>query len=280
VRRSTWPLLLLLIPFLSHAAPGVATSEPAEPAEPAQISRTELVSMTGEITALDQASRTITIRGPLGGELEATVEKDVKNLGQVKVGDMVTIAFFQKIALSATRKGEPNPLFTGGSATTAAPGDMPAAYASKQTKETVSVFSVDAENRSVVLQGEDGTLFPVDVKRPEFVAKLSELRAGDQIDIVTTQAVITGVTPAGKGEKPAVTYAASTLIVEKGEVLRRVNHTLFIRNDRGRIVKVNVDPDFKFMLNGEEATVLDVQAGTKLSRTAFRITDAVSFEGE
>ena len=280
MRRSTWPLLLLLIPFLSHAAPGVATSEPAEPAEPAQISRTELVSMTGEITALDQASRTITIRGPLGGELEATVEKDVKNLGQVKVGDMVTIAFFQKIALSATRKGEPNPLFTGGSATTAAPGDMPAAYASKQTKETVSVFSVDAENRSVVLQGEDGTLFPVDVKRPEFVAKLSELRAGDQIDIVTTQAVITGVTPAGKGEKPAVTYAASTLIVEKGEVLRRVNHTLFIRNDRGRIVKVNVDPDFKFMLNGEEATVLDVQAGTKLSRTAFRITDAVSFEGE
>jgi hypothetical protein len=32
------------------------------------------------------------------------------------------------------------------------------------------------------------------------------------------------------------------------------------------------------MLNCAEATVADVRAGTRLSRTAFRITDAIAFE--
>ena len=59
-----------------------------------------------------------------------------------------------------------------------------------------------------------------------------------------------------------------------------VGNTLFIRNNAGRIIKVAVDPDYKFMLNGKEATVADIEAGTKLSRTAFRITDAIAFEGD
>ena len=275
MRRGSSLLLLLVTPFLLHCATGGASKDAAEPS---QTSMSEIVSMTGEITALDLSSREITIRGPLGGELEAEVGDDVKNLGQVKVGDMITVAYYQSVALSATKKGESNPLFTGGSASTAAPGERPSTSVSAQDKETVTVVSVDAAKRSVVLQGEDGTLFPVEVKRPEFVEKLKGLRAGDQIDVVTTEALITEVSPAGEGEKPSVTYAAATLIVDQGEVLRRVGNTLFIRNERGRVVKVNVDPDFKFMLNGKESTVADVQAGTRLSRTAFRVTDAAAFE--
>ena len=268
--------LLLLVAFALFRA---STAAAAESSEPAQTTVAELVSMTGEITALDPATRAITIRGPLGGEVDAEVSKDVKNLAQVKVGDMVSVAYYQSIALSATKKGEPNPLFTGGSSTTALPGATPRASTSKQKKETVTVVSVDVKRRSVVFQGADGTLFPVEVERPEFVEKLKNLKAGDQIDVVTTEAVIIEVTPAAKGDKPTMTYAASTLIVDKGEVLRRVGNTLFIRNNAGRIIKVAVDPDFKFMLNGKEATVADIEAGTRLSRTAFRITDAIAFEG-
>jgi hypothetical protein len=271
----------LALPLLaSSLLLGASGALAAESAEPAQTTVAELVSMTGEITALDAGSRSITIRGPLGGELEAEVDEAVKNLGQVKVGDMITVAYYQSIAVSATRKGEANPLFVGGDATTAAPGEKPVATVSKQKKETVTVVSVDAKKRSVVFQGADGTLFPVEVKRPEFIEKLKNLKEGDQLDIVTTEAVITGVTPAGKGEKPSVAYAASTLVVDKGEVLRRVGNTLFIKNNAGRIVKVAVDPDYKFMLNGKEATVADVQPGTRLSRTAFRITEAAAFEAE
>jgi hypothetical protein len=46
------------------------------------------------------------------------------------------------------------------------------------------------------------------------------------------------------------------------------------------MVKVNVDPSFKFMLDGKEATVADLQPGTRLTRTAFRVVESVSYEGE
>lgn len=269
--------LLPLVPFLLHCA---SSPPPAAETEPSQTSMAELVTMTGEITAVDVASREIAIRGPLGGTLEGTVEEDVKNLGQVRVGDMVTIAYYQSTAISATKKGEPNPLFTAGSAATASPGEKPGAYVSSQTKRTVTVVSVDADKRSVIFQDENGVLFPVEVERPEFARKLQTLRAGDQLDVIVTEAVITGVTAAAPGEKPSVTYDAATLIVDRGEVVRRVGNVLYIRNEQGRMVKVNVDPKFKFMLDGKEATVADLQPGTKLTRTAFRVVESVSFEGE
>lgn len=269
--------LLALIPFVLHCSAAVA---PDTPAPPSQTSLAEVVSMTGEVVAVDPASREVTLRGPLGGEVSGRVGEDVKNLAQVKVGDMVSIAYYQSVAISAAKKGEANPLFTGGETETAAPGEKPGASTTSQRKRTVTVVSVDPAKRSVVFQGEDGTLFPVEVERPELAKKLETLRAGDQLDVVVTEALITSVTPAAPGEKPAVAYEAATLIVDRGEVVRRVRNTLYIRNERGRIVKVTVDPDFKFILNGGEATVFDIEPGTKLTRTAFRVVDSASYEAE
>jgi hypothetical protein len=134
----------------------------------------------------------------------------------------------------------------------------------------VTVASVDPEKRSVVLQSEDGKLFPVEVERPEFARKLKTLQPGDKIDVVTTEAVIAKVLPAAPGAKPGVSYTASTLIVENGEVAWRSGNTITVRDERGRLFKVTVDPDYKFTLNGKEATVADLKTGTKLTRTALR----------
>ena len=275
--RGPSPLLITLIPLLLGCA---SSSPPAASPGPSSTSMTRLVTMTGEITAVDPATRQVTLRGPLGGELAGRLGEEVKNLDQVEVGDMVTVFYYQSIALSAAKKGEPDPLFTSAEVATAAPGERPAAYASTQTKRTVTVVSVDPAKRSIVLQGEDGTLFPVEVQRPEFVQKLQGLRAGDQIDVVLTEALITGVTPATPGEKPAVTSDTATLIIDRGEVVRRMGNTLYIRNEQGRIVKVKVDPSFKFLVDGKEMTVAELQPGTRLTRTAFRVVESVSYEAE
>lgn len=258
------------------SAPALADEKPM----PSQTSIAELVTLTGEVVAVDAASRYVTLRGPLGGEITGRAGDDVKNLGQVKVGDLVTIAYYQSMALSAAKKGEPNPLFTGGDAATAAPGEKPAGYVAQQTKRTVTVVTVDPERRSVVFRGEDGTLLPVEVQRPEFARKLETLRVGDQLDVVVTEAVIAEVKPAAAGAKPSVTHEVGTLIVDRGEIVRRVGHTLFIRNEQGRMIRVAVDPKFKFQIDGKEATVEDLKAGTKLTRTALRVTEAEYFEGD
>ena len=246
--------------------PAAAAKEPMPPQTTAQ----ETLTVTAEVVAVDQASRHLTLRGPLGGEISGRVDDDVKNLGQVKAGDMVAITYRSSVALSASRPGEPNPLFTGGEASTAAPGERPAVSASEQTKRTVTVVAVDPEKRSIVFQDADGTLFPVEVQRPEFARKLQMVRPGDKIDVVTTEAVIAEITPALADAKPGVSYTASTLMVDQGEVVWRSGNTIIVRDERGRSLKVTVDPKAKFLVDGREVTVSDLKPGTKLTRTALR----------
>ncbi len=269
-------LFALALALAAVAAPASAGEAPT----PSQSTIAELVTLTGEVVAIDAASRHITLRGPLGGEITGHVDEAVKNLDQIKAGDMLTIAYYSSVAFSATKKGEPKPLFPGGETATAAPGEKPGAYTSKQVKKTVTVVSVDADAKSIVFQAEDGTLFPVEVKRPEFIQKLQGIRAGDQMDIVYSEAVIADVTPASATAKPSITQQVGTLIVDRGEVVKRMNNVLMIRNEKGRTVRVAVDPKFKFKLGGKDVTVYDIKEGTKLERTAFRIVESASFEGQ
>jgi hypothetical protein len=251
----------------------VASVMPAYAQTPSQITRGELVMLTAEVKALDVATREITLAGPLGGEISGWVTEDVKNLAQVKVGDMVVVGYYQSIAVSAHKKGEANPLFTGGGSSSAAPGETPSAAEEKQAMETVTVVTADAKSRTLVVQKANGTLVTRAVLRPEFVEKLKTLKPGDQLDVVVTQASIAKVVPAAAGSKPEMAYTAGTLIVDRGKIVERSGSTLLIRNERDRVVRVVVDPEFKFMVDGKEMSVYDLKPGLVLTRTALRITN-------
>jgi hypothetical protein len=263
--KALFPLAVAVLLAAGLSLPAQAAEEPVP-----QTTVHETLTLTAEVTAVDPATRHITLRGPLGGEISGKVEDDVKNLAQVKVGDMVSISYRASIAMSASKPGQPNPLFTGGESETAAAGERPSVSASEQTKHTVTVVSVDPEKRTVVLQDKDGTIFPVEVDRPEFARKLQTLRPGDQIDVVTTEAAIVKVTPAAPGAKAGMTYTSSTLIIDRGEVVQKFGNTIIVRDERGRSVKATVDPKFKFTVNGKEITVDQLKPGTKLTRTALR----------
>ena len=57
-----------------------------------------------------------------------------------------------------------------------------------------------------------------------------------------------------------------------------MGNTIWVRNEQGRTVKIVADPKFKFKLNGEDATVKDLEKGDKLTRTAFRVVENVYYE--
>lgn len=257
---------------LCFALPAVAAAD----AVPSQTTIGSTLTIIGEVTALDLEGRHITVRGPLGGELSGRVADDVKNLDQVKVGDLLMVSYSQSVALTPSRPGEPNPLYKGGEASTAQPGERPAGASSEQSKGTLTVVSVDLDQNQIVLESEDGTVFPVSVNRPEFKTKLATVRPGDKIDVVTAEAVIAEITPAGAGDKAGVTYTESTLIVERGEVLWRQGNLLAIRNERGRTFRVTVDSKYRFLIDGKEATVADLKPGTHLTRTALRVSKVVA----
>jgi hypothetical protein len=271
------PSLLRSFTSVSIVAASLTAATMAAPA-PSKVEIDELITLTGELIAIDQATRTVTIKGPLGGEVTGKVAADVKNLEQVKAGDLVTLSFYQSRAISAKRKGETTMIWSGDSL--AEKGGLPAGYVATKSTVNVTVLSVDAVARSLVVQDADGSVTAVAVARPEFASKLSDLRPGDQLEVVTTEAYIVSVDRPGAGAKPSVTRDVTTLVVDNGEVVRRVNNTLFVRNEKGHIVKVVVDPKFKFMLDGKEATVADLKPGSKLTRTAFRVVESVEYEAQ
>src|SRR5436190_8710235 len=177
----------------------------------------QLVHVVAEITAVDLSTRDITLTGPLGGEILAIAGPSVKNLGQVKVGDLVDLAYYEAVTLSARRKG----------ASGMSP-ESPAANAEKRA--TVKVLSVDAAKSQLVVEGANGKLFSTRFERPEFVAGLATLRPGDDLEIVTTRAVAVSLSPAKPGIPPTGPPVFSTMVIDRGDVVKQVGNTLLIRN--------------------------------------------------
>jgi hypothetical protein len=221
----------------------------------------EVLHVVAEVTALDPATRDITLAGPLGGEISATVDAQVKNLAQIKVGDMVELGYYESVTLSAHRKGVPG-----------APQDEPPGEA-PQKRATVRVLSVDVGRNLLVVEGANGKLFSTRLERPEHVSGLATLRPGDNLEVVMTRAVAVSLTPAKAGAPPTTPPALGTLVIDRGDVVKQVGNTLLIRNQRGRTFKVTVDPRFKFVMNGQLRSVYDLQPGIRLSRTSFRVMD-------
>lgn len=270
--RTAWHRLALAsIVLAALSGPLLAYQE----SKPAKAQRNESVTLTGEVLAVDQANRTVTMRGPLGGEVIGHVSDQAKNLPQVKIGDMVTIVYFQSLAISAKRPGETVPIFSASDK--AAEGERPAGYVATKTTTTVTVVSVDPEARSLVVQDDKGVLTAANVERPEIAEKLKLVKEGDKLEVVRTEAFIVSVSPA-TGAKPSISHSVSTLVIDKGEVIKRMNNTIWVRNEQGKTVKVVVDPKFKFKKDGKDATVTDLNAGDKLTRTSFRVVESASYE--
>ena len=54
------------------------------------------------VTAIDQARRLVTIRGPQGNELTFEAGPEVRNLAQVQVGDIVRLTYEQTYIATRT----------------------------------------------------------------------------------------------------------------------------------------------------------------------------------
>ncbi len=63
---------------------------------------TRTVNISATVEALDVATRSVTLRGPKGNRVTLTVGDRVKNLDNVKVGDLVTAGYTESIDIAVT----------------------------------------------------------------------------------------------------------------------------------------------------------------------------------
>jgi len=138
----------------------------------------EAVKITAKITAIDAATRTVTIVGPKGNSVSLVAGDNVKNFAQMKVGDEVVLRYMEAVSVALEKSTADRSMTqTTSGPMAAAPGAMPAVGA-------------------VVLEGPGGKYVEVKVKDP---AVFKQVKANDKVKITYTEAVLLNVeTPATK----------------------------------------------------------------------------------
>jgi hypothetical protein len=122
------------------------------------------------VEALDYSNRWITLRGVAGDSLTMQVDERVKDLSLVKVGDTVSVAYYESWALTLDGSGEA----AGASVMrTATPGQLPAVFAARRTNIQATVTAIDAGKPSVTFRGPQGRVQEVSVAQdPRILARL------------------------------------------------------------------------------------------------------------
>jgi hypothetical protein len=159
----------------------------------------QTVDFNAKITAIDKASRTITLKGPKGDEVRVVAGPEVKNFGQLKVGDEVKAQYAESLVLELKKGGgQPVAKTEKSAAASAKPGEKPAAIGARQVTVVGDVTKVDAATQKVTVKGPQRTV-ELNVRDPE---QFKRIAVGDQIEATYTEAVAIAVNPAAAA-KPA-----------------------------------------------------------------------------
>ena len=174
---------------LAQTAVVAAASAPGQ----AAVLADERVSAT--VTAIDQGTRKVTLREPDGTLLTFVAGPEVRNLAQVKVGDVVTLSHTVALVLELKKA-------TGGirerveseGGLRAAPGQKPGAIMAREVRVVADVTKIDTKNKTVTLRGPNRSM-KLRVDDPK---QLAGIKLGDQVEATFIDAVAVSVDRATK----------------------------------------------------------------------------------
>lgn len=147
------------------------------------------VSVTALVTAVDQKNRIVTLKGPEGNEFSVLADASVKNLPQVKVGDLLGVEYFEAVAIDF-KKGDGIRMATViDTSDTAKKGQKPGAAAFTRVNTVSNIWAVNPGKGTVLVRGPYGHFVEVKLKDPKL---LEGVKVGDQMQVVFTQAVAIG----------------------------------------------------------------------------------------
>lgn len=182
---------LVLMPSLPRPAQ-------AQAAGMAGVGETDTATIRATVKAVDMASRTVTLVGPQGEIKTLKVGPEVQNLAQVKAGDIVVVRYRESVAYIIAPPGTKTPEDLLALATAqAAPGEMPAAAAASKIVVTGLVVGVSPGAKTIsVVDPDGGEVRTLNVKNPEYQSMLPQIKVGDTITAVISDAIAAAVEPA------------------------------------------------------------------------------------
>jgi Cu/Ag efflux protein CusF len=172
-----------------------ALAQPQTSVEVTKGAGTATVTGTAKVTAtvveIDPATRTVTLKDKKGHIVDVEVGEEARNFGQLKVGDVVTIEYREAMSLSLSKTSGPRSASERTMEQRSSPGAKPGGTIGREITVMADVLAVNAKAKTVTLKGPHNTV-DVIVEDPE---QMKNIRKGDQVQVVYTEAVAISVTP-------------------------------------------------------------------------------------
>ena len=171
---------------LALAAARVAAQKPAYESKP--------VTETATIEAIDKANRLVTLKGPKGNSVQVKAPDQMEGFNTLRVGDQVSATYFEAMAVSVRKPGDPVPS-PDPMTTLKRKQGTPGSETRRQQTFTVTIDAIDPKAPSVRVKGPEGRVetFPVrDAKQ------LQNLKVGDTVDVTYYESLLIKVARAPK----------------------------------------------------------------------------------
>jgi hypothetical protein len=155
------------------------------------LTETDAIEVTSKITAIDRTTRLVTLIDKDGDTETIYCGPEVKRFDELKVGDTVTFRYYESVAVSIRKPGQPSGLPTETDPkVTRGQGPRPGGTIAQQQTTTVTIKSIDAKAPSVTVLTEDGRTVDFQVEDKK---NLKNLKVGDKVEITYTQAIMISV---------------------------------------------------------------------------------------
>ena len=155
------------------------------------VTQTDTTELTTKIDAIDKTARLVTLTDKQGDSETIYCGPEVKRFDELKVGDTVTFRYYESIAYTIRKPGQPSGLpAETGPTITRGKGARPGGTIAQQETATVTVKAIDTKVPSITVLTEGGhtTSFKVEDKK-----NLADVKVGDKVEITYTEAVMISV---------------------------------------------------------------------------------------
>lgn len=155
------------------------------------VTKSESVTATATIQAIDKANRLVTLKDETGAEDTMQVGPAMKRFDELKVGDKVKVTYTESLVLQVRKPGDSAKSGTGATLTKGT-GASPSGGLSVQQTTAVEVLAIDQKLPSITVKTADGRTV---TRKVEVRKNLEGVKVGDKIDITFTQAAVLAVEP-------------------------------------------------------------------------------------
>ncbi|MBI1816373.1 MAG: hypothetical protein HYR72_15455 [Deltaproteobacteria bacterium] len=150
-----------------------------------------VVTVTAKVKAIDQKTRHVTLQRSDGSVVKFVAGDEVRNLAQVKVGDELSVTYYESLAFEVKKPGTAVPgAAMAEEAGRAKLGEKPGAAGARAVTITATIVAIDKAAMTVTLKSADGELNTIKARNPD---NLNRVSVGDLVEITYTEALAISV---------------------------------------------------------------------------------------